>query len=98
MVIADSAFILLTTRLKQVAATTQHNNTVVQSMTLKGYDNMEANWVSVRSSVSRSLDDLITTRSVISESTNERSKEDRQVVYPSEITMSWFKVKIAISS
>ena len=49
-------------------------------MTWKGYDDVEADWVSVRSQISRSLDVLKVSRYVISEPTDERSTEDRQVI------------------
>ena len=49
-------------------------------MTRRRYDDVEANKISVRSLMSRSLDDLKVTRSVRSEPTDERSRDDRQVV------------------
>ena len=49
---------------------------------------MEADWVSVRSQMSTSLDDLKATKSVLSEPTDERFKEDKQIVSPREIAMS----------
>ena len=42
----------------------------------------------VRSSIVRSLDDLKAVRSVISEPTDEPSKDDRPVVCPNEIVRS----------
>ena len=57
-------------------------------MTWKGHDDVEADWVLVRLSVPRSLDDLKATKSVISEPTDEQSKEDRQVICPNEISRS----------
>ena len=48
--------------------------------------------------MSRSWDDLKFTKSVTSEPIDAQSKEDRQVVCPSEITRSCSKVKIVISS
>ena len=57
-------------------------------MTWKEYDDVEADWVSVRSQISRSRVNLKVTRSVISKPTDERSKEDRQVIYPIEIVRS----------
>ena len=46
-------------------------------MTWKGYNDVEADWVSMSSQIFRSRDDLKVTKSVISELTDERSKEDR---------------------
>ena len=48
-------------------------------MTWKRYDDVEADRMLVRSSI---------VRSVISEPTDERSRDDRQVVCPSEIARS----------
>ena len=57
-------------------------------MTWKGYDDVGADWVSMRLQISRSRDDLKVTRSVISEPTDELSKEDRLVICTSEIVKS----------
>ena len=54
--------------------------------------------MSVRSSIVRSLDNLKAVRLVISELTGERSRDEGQVVYPSEIDRSWSKVEIVILS
>ena len=52
------------------------------------YDDVEAGRRLVRSSIVRSLDDLRSVRSVISEPTDEWSRDDRQVICPSEIVRS----------
>ena len=60
----------------------------MQSLTWKKYDDVQADWVSVRSSISRSSDDLKATRLVINKPTDGRSRDDGLVVYPGEITRS----------
>ena len=60
----------------------------MRSITWKRYDDVEADRMLVKSSIVRSLDDLKSVKSVISEPTNEWFRRDRQVVYPSEIIRS----------
>ena len=60
----------------------------MRSITWKRYDDVEADRMLVKSSIVRSLDDLKSVKSVISEPTNEWFRGDRQVVYPSKIIRS----------
>ena len=57
-------------------------------MTWNRYDDVEADRRLVRSSIIRSLDDLRFVRFVISEPIDEWSRDDRQVICPSEIARS----------
>ena len=57
-------------------------------MTWKRYDDMEADQILVRSLIVRSLNDLKAARSVISEPTDEWSRDNRQIACPGEITRS----------
>ena len=60
----------------------------MQSMTWNRYDDIETDHMLVRSSISRSLDDLKAARSVISEPTDERSRDNRKIACPGEIARS----------